>query len=194
MKQILEKIVGKKRKDWADKLIDALWAYRTAYKTSLGMSPYRVVGGRPCHPLVELKHQAWSAIQTLNYELNVREEKKLSLSELKEIRRETYENARLSKERAKIFHDRQINRKDFSPGQKVLLYDSRLHLFSETLRSSWTGPFVIVKVFPHGAVEIKDPTNDGVFKVNGHRLKPFLEMLSEKDVEYLFLYVPPSLE
>ena len=53
---------------------------------------------------------------------------------------------------------------------------------------------MIVKVFPHGAVEIKDPTNDGVFKVNGHRLKPFLEMLSEKDVEYLFLYVPPSLE
>ena len=110
------------------------------------------------------------------------EERKLNLNELEEIRREAYENARLSKERAKIFHDYQINRKDFSPGQKVLLYDSRLHLFPGKLRSRWTGPFVVVRVFPHGAVEIKDPTNDQVYNVNGHRLKHFLDMPSEEDV------------
>jgi len=73
------------------------------------------------------------------------------LSELEEIRREAYENVRLSKERAKIFHDRQINRKDFCPRQKVLLYDSRCDLFSGKLRSRWTGPFVIVKMLlPRG--------------------------------------------
>jgi len=100
----------------------------------------------------------------------------------------------LSKEIAKIFHDRQINRKDFSRGQKVLLYDSQLHLFPRKLRSRWTSPFVIVKVFSHGAVEIRDPTNDHVFKVSRQRLKPFLEMPSRENMECLFLLVPPSLE
>jgi len=119
------------------------------------MSPYRVVYGRPCHLPVELEYRAWWAIRTLNYDLSAAgEERKLNLNELEEIRWEAYENARLSKERAKIFHARQINRKDFSLRQKVLLYDSRLHLFPEKLRSRWTGPFVIVRVFPHGAVEI----------------------------------------
>jgi len=161
IKQILEKTVGKNRKDWLDKLIDALWAYRTAYKTPSGMSPYKFVFGQPCHLFVDLEHRAWWAIRTLNYDLSAAgEQRKLNLNELEEIRRKAYENARLSKERAKIFHDRQINRKDFSPGQKVLLYDFRLHLLPGKLRSRWTGPFVVVRVFPHGAVEIKDPTND----------------------------------
>ena len=79
-------------------------------------------------------------------------------------------------------------------GKKVFLYDFRLHLFLRRLRSRWTDPFVIVKVLPHGAVEIRDPTNYNAFKVNGQRLKPFLEMPYEEDVECLFLHVPPSLE
>jgi len=78
-------------------------------------------------------------------------QRKLSLSELEEIRREAYENAHLSKERAKNFHDHQINRKDFFPKQKVLLYDSQFHLFLGKLMTRWTGPFVIVKMLlPRG--------------------------------------------
>ena len=79
------------------------------------------------------------------------------------------------------------------PGKRGPLYDARLHLFSGKLRSRWTGPFVIVRVFPHGAIEIKDPTNDQVYK-NVHRLKHFLEMPSEEDAECLFLHIPLSLE
>jgi len=59
IKQILEKIVNKNRKDWADKFIDALWAYRTAFKTPLGMSLYKVVYGKPCHLPLDLEHRAW---------------------------------------------------------------------------------------------------------------------------------------
>ena len=70
IKQILEKTVSRNQKDWADKLVDALWAYRTAFKTPLGMSPYRVVYGKPCHHPVEIEHRAWWAIKMLNFELS----------------------------------------------------------------------------------------------------------------------------
>ena len=59
IKNILMKAVNTNRKDWSVKLLDSLWAYRTAYKTILGMSPYRLVYGKACHFLMELKYKAW---------------------------------------------------------------------------------------------------------------------------------------
>ena len=75
----------------------------------------------------------------------------------------------------KVFHDKNILRKSFEPSQKVLLYNSRLHLFPRKLRSRWTGPFVVKNVYPYGTVEIENPRNGNIFKVNGQLLKPFLE-------------------
>jgi hypothetical protein len=71
-------------------------------------------------------------------------------------------------------------RRSFEPGQKVLLYNSRLHLFPGKLKSRWTGPFIIRTVFSHGAIEIEDPKNGNIFKVNGQRVKPFLELRSSE--------------
>jgi hypothetical protein len=73
-------------------------------------------------------------------------------------------------------HDQNILRRSFEVGQKVLLYNSRLHLFPGKLKSRWTGPFLVRTVFTHGAIEIEDPKNGDTFKVNGQRLKPFLEL------------------
>ena len=80
-----------------------------------------------------------------------------------------------------------ISRKEFKVGQKVLLYHSRLRLFPGKLRSHWIGPVVVTNVFPHGAVEIHSLATSKVFKVNGHRLKPFYEGLQVENVAKLDL-------
>ncbi|KAL2541876.1 putative nucleotidyltransferase [Abeliophyllum distichum] len=116
--------------------------------------------------------------------------RKLQLTELEEIRNDAYENAKIYKSRMKVFHDKHIVRKSFNPGQKVLLYNSRLHLFPGKLRSRWSGPFIVRTVYPHGAVEIENPNNGDVFKVNGQRLKPYLEFNSREGEEELDLSEP----
>jgi len=100
--------------------------------------------------------------------------KKIGIT-LEEIQNDTYENARIYKEKTKSLHDRTLTRKEFHIGDKVLLYHSRLKLFPGKLRSRWIGPFVVSNVFSYGAVEITSLETNKVLKVNGHRLKPFYE-------------------
>ena len=122
--------MSRNRKDLADKLVDALWAYRTAFETTLGVSPDRVVYGKRSHLPVEIEHKVWWTIKKFNYDLTeAGEERRLQLSKLDEIRVKAYKSARSCKERENWFHNRHIFRKEFAPGMKVLLYDSRLHLF-----------------------------------------------------------------
>ena len=74
-----------------------------------------------------------------------------------------------------MMRDRIIIRKKFQPGQKVLLYNSRLHLFLRKLKSCWTGPYIVHKVHPHGVVEVHNTTGGITFRVNGYRLKSYRE-------------------
>jgi len=93
----------------------------------------------------------------LNYDLTeAGEEIILQLSELEEIRVETYKIVRSYKERAKLFLDKHILRKELIPWMKGLLYDSKLHLFTGKLRSRWTSPYIVSCVFLYGTVEIQD--------------------------------------
>ncbi|GJU56146.1 reverse transcriptase domain-containing protein [Tanacetum coccineum] len=143
LKRILERTVGENRASWSDKLDDALWAFRTAYKTPIGCTPYKLVYG-----------------------------KAFQLNELNELRDHAYENSLIYKEKTKRIHDSKIKNRIFNVGDQVLLFNSRLKMFSGKLKSRWSGPFTITQVFPYGTVELSQNSGPN-FKVNGHRIKHY---------------------
>ncbi|XP_074300377.1 uncharacterized protein LOC141631634 [Silene latifolia] len=118
------------------------------------------------------------------------ESRKLELQELEEIRNDSYENAAIYKEKMRLLHDKMISRKEFTVGQKVLLFQSRFKLFPNKLRSHWVGPYVVTDVAFHGAIEIRSLATNKVLKVNGQRLKPYYEGFQVETVESLTLYEP----
>ncbi|PIN21854.1 DNA-directed DNA polymerase [Handroanthus impetiginosus] len=132
IKRTLEKTVSSTRKDWSKRLDEALWAYRTAFKTPIGMSPYHLVFGKACH-----------------------------LPKIVERR--------------------------FEPGQYVLLFNSRLKLFPEKLKSRWSRPFRITEVLPHGAVELENQNSRNRFKVNAQRIKHYWEGIVDRQTTSITL-------
>ncbi|XP_076885022.1 uncharacterized protein LOC143534409 [Bidens hawaiensis] len=173
--RILEKTVEASRKDWSEKLDDALWAFRTAYKTPLGTTPCMLVFGKSCHLPVELEHRAYWALK-MNVDLIEAARKRyFQIHELEELRDAAYSRSLNIKEKTKALHDRRLKGgKEFKKGDKVLLFNSRLKLFVGKLKSKWSGPYLVKEVFPYGVVELENPYNGTSWKVNGHRLKHYL--------------------
>ncbi|GJY97443.1 reverse transcriptase domain-containing protein [Tanacetum coccineum] len=98
LKRILERTVGEHRAKWADKLDDALWAFRTAFKTPIGCTPYKFVYGKACHLPIELGHKAYYALKWANFDLKTAgDHRKVQMNELNELRDQAYENSLIYK-------------------------------------------------------------------------------------------------
>ncbi|GJW75268.1 reverse transcriptase domain-containing protein [Tanacetum coccineum] len=173
LKHILERTIGENHASWSDKLNDALWAFRTAFKTPIGCTPYKLVYGKSCHLPIELEHKAYWALKHANFDLKTAgNHRKLQLNEFNELRDQAYENSLIYKERTKKLHDSKIRNRIFNVGDRVLLFNYRLKIFSGKLKTRWSGPFTITKFFPFETIELSQP--DGpTFKVNGHRVKHY---------------------
>ncbi|GJZ65267.1 reverse transcriptase domain-containing protein [Tanacetum coccineum] len=146
LKCILEKTVGENCASWSDRLDDALWAFQ---------------------------HRAYWALKHANFDLKTAgDHRKLQLNELNELRDQAYENSLIYKERTKKLHDSKIKNRIFNVGDQVLLFNSRLKIFSGKLKTRWSGPFTITEVFPYGTAKLSHSDGSN-FKVNCHRLKHY---------------------
>ncbi|GKD79406.1 reverse transcriptase domain-containing protein, partial [Tanacetum coccineum] len=155
------------RASWSDKLDDALWAFCTAFKTPIGCTPYKLVYKKACHLPIELEHKAYWALNHCNFDLKIAgDHRKVQMNELNELQVQ-----RVLSFPEKI-HDSKIKNRVFNVGDRVLLFNSRLKIFSGKLKTRWTGPFIVAQVFPYGTVELSQ-TDEPNFKVNGHRLKHY---------------------
>ncbi|GJW89949.1 reverse transcriptase domain-containing protein [Tanacetum coccineum] len=122
---LFKKIVGSNRKNWSDKLDDALWAFRTAFKTPIGSTPFRMVYGKACHLPVKIEHKAFWTLKICNMDLSEASvERNNQLNELEEFRLQAYETSKT------------------------------LKLFSGKLKSRWSGPFTLKQAYPYGSIEL----------------------------------------
>nr|GEX27306.1 reverse transcriptase domain-containing protein [Tanacetum cinerariifolium] len=173
LERMLTRAVGENRMSWLDKLDDALWAFRTAYKTPIGCTPYKLVYRKACHLPIELEHKAYWALKHANLDLKTASDhRKVQINELNELRDQAFENSLIYKEKTKRLHDSKIKNRVFNIGDRILLFNSRLKIFSGKLKSRWSGPFTISQVYPYDAVELSQPDGPN-FKFNGHRLKHY---------------------
>ncbi|GKF32282.1 reverse transcriptase domain-containing protein, partial [Tanacetum coccineum] len=128
--------VKENRASWSDRLDGSLWAFRTAYKTLIGCTPYKLVYGKSCYLPIELEHRAYWALKNANCDLKTAgDHRKLQLNELNELHDQAYENSLINKERMKKLHDSKIKNRIFNVGDQVLLFNSRLKIFSGKLKT-----------------------------------------------------------
>nr|GEV72413.1 reverse transcriptase domain-containing protein [Tanacetum cinerariifolium] len=150
---------GENWASWSDKLDDVLWAFRTAYKTPIGCTPYKLVYGKACHLPIELEHKAYWALKQANFDLAVvGDHRKVQLNELNELRDHAYENSLIYKEKTKRIHESKIKNRVFNVGDRVLLFNLRLKIFSGKIKPAGVDLSLLPKFFHMARLSYIKPT------------------------------------
>eukprot|EP00253_Pinus_taeda_P008492 PITA_08492 len=182
LENIMTKTVQLNRKDWSEKLKDALWAYRITWRNTTGFSPYQLVYGKEALLPIEFQIQTYRLAAQLGMDLTEAQQQRImELNQLDEKRQQEIEQTTLVQQQRMKWHDRYIKTKTLQKGDWALLFDSKFRDFKAKFTTHWLGPYEIEEIFDNGAVRIKtidqDPTS---FVVNGHRLKVYHQPISKE--------------
>jgi hypothetical protein len=179
---ILTKTVKENRKDWSNRLLEALWAYRTTWRNTTGFSPYELVYGKSVVFPVEFEIKTLRTALSANLDLTDAQTARLQqLNELEEKRLDAIQQTTVIQQQRSQWHDKNIKNKQFQKGNWALLYDSRFKEFQGKLRTRWLGPYEVDTIFPNGTVRLLTIDDSRTpLLVNGHRLRLYQNLFPEK--------------
>ena len=171
--KIITKTVQGSMSDWDSKLLNALWAYRTAYKVTTKFTPFQLVYGQEAILPIELELPSLRiALEERLDEPKSLEARIATLEKLDEIRGEAYLNTAAIQKWRKTYYDSKMKTKVIKNGDLVLLYDSRFQKFPGKFKIRWQGPYKVVKAYDNGSFDLEDfQGNPLPTRINGNRLK-----------------------
>eukprot|EP00253_Pinus_taeda_P010386 PITA_10386 len=156
LENIMTKTVQLNRRDWYEKLKDALWAYRITWKNTTGFSPYQLVYGKEALLPIEFQIQTYRLAVELGLDLTETQQQRImELNQLDEHHQQAIEHTTLVQQQRMKWHDRYIKIKKFHKGDWALLFDSKFKDFKAKFTTHWLGPYEIEEIFDNGAVKIK---------------------------------------
>ena len=182
LENIMTKTVQQNKKDWFEKIKDALWAYRITWKNTSGFSPYQLVYGKEALLPIEIQIQTYSLAAELGLDLSEAQQQRImELNQLDEHRQQAIEHTTLVQQQKMKWHERFIKIKTFHKGDWALLFDFKFNDFKAKFTTHWLGPYEIEEIFDNGAVKIRTIDQDSnSFVVNGHRLKVYNRPISKE--------------
>nr|GEX00546.1 reverse transcriptase domain-containing protein [Tanacetum cinerariifolium] len=132
LKRILERTIAENRVSWFDKLDDALWAFRTAFKTPIGCTPYKLMYEKACHLPIKLVYKVYCSLKHSNFDLKTTgDHRKVQMNELNERRDQAYKNSLIYKEKMKKNHDSKIKNHVFNIDFEAFRAHGFVHLLLE---------------------------------------------------------------
>jgi hypothetical protein len=183
LESIMTKTVQMHRKDWSDKLNEALWAYRITWKNSIGFTPYQLVYGKQVLLPIEFQIHTFKLAVDLGIDLSkAQKERIMQLNQLDEMRQAAIEHNILIQQQRAHWHDKFIKKKQFKVGDWALLFDSKFKNFKAKFTTHWLGPYEVAEVYDNGSVKLQTIDDEASsFTVNGHRLKLYNKPVNKED-------------
>eukprot|EP00253_Pinus_taeda_P032423 PITA_32423 len=175
-------------RDWAERLPEALWAYRTTWRNTTEHTSYELVYGKEVLLPIEFQVKTFKMAVQLGMDLSEAQKHRLEqLNELDEIRQEAIQRTDLVQHQRAKWHDKYIKDKKFEEGDWALLFDSKFKDFQSKFQTHWLGQYEIEKVFSNGAVRIKTiDEHQTPLILNGHKLKIYHKPLSKEEFIKIF--------
>lgn len=156
LEAITTKTVRMNRKNWSEKLHEALWAYKITWKNTTCFTPYQLVYGKQVLLLIEFQMHTYKFAVDLGMKLDEAEKERITqLNQLDEIKQQSLQHTQIIQQQRATWHDKFIKKNKFKAGDWALLFDSKFKDFQAKFITHWLGPYEIEEIYDNGLVIIK---------------------------------------